>query len=205
MLTSISENDNLLLRVIDQAWREAVDRSGPDLACKLGCTECCFGPFPINMLDAWRLRRGMQALPEERVRRIRLRAAGAWRRMSPVFPGDVKTGIFDEDELAEERFAEKFAHEPCPALDPQTGACELYDFRPISCRTFGPPVRIAGENLPPCRLCFQGVSEHRVNACRVEIDPDMIEEAILSDLEAEGTPCGQTIVAYVLQEIETED
>lgn len=196
---SISENDSELLRVIDDTWRQAVSLSGTDLVCRLGCTECCIGPFPVNMLDAWRLREGMLQLPEDRAERIRLRAGGAWRRMSAAFPGDASTGIFHEDEAAEERFNTKFAHEPCPALDQRTGACELYHHRPLSCRTFGPPVRIGGENLPPCRLCYQGVSDHRVNACRVEIDPDMVEDAILTDMEEQGTPSGQTVIAFVLK------
>jgi Fe-S-cluster containining protein len=200
MHTSISQNDKELLRVIGDAWQQAVSLSGSLLVCKAGCTECCIGPFPINMLDAWRLREGMRQLPAGSAERIRLRAAGAWRRMSPQFPGDISTGIFREDEEAEERFSARFAQEPCPALDPRTGTCELYAYRPISCRTFGPPVRIGGENLPPCRLCYQGASEHRINACRIEIDPDMIEDAILADLEEEGSPSGQTLIAFVLKE-----
>lgn len=199
MPTSISENDQQLLRVIDDAWQQAAALSGPLLACKVGCTECCHGPFPINMLDVWRLREGLRQLPPDRAERIRLRAGGAWRRMSPEFPGDPATGVFHEDGEAEIQFSTKFAHEPCPALDQRTGACELYAHRPLSCRTFGPPVKAGPEHLPPCRLCYQGASEHRINACRVEVDPDMMEDAILCDLEQDGGPYGQTVIAFVLR------
>jgi Fe-S-cluster containining protein len=197
---TVAQNDHELLRVIDDAWQQAVSLSGSMLVCKIGCTECCIGPFPINMLDAWRLREGMRQLPPDRAERIRLRAGGAWRRMRAAFPGDAGSGIFHEDEDAEERFSSTFAQEPCPALDPRSGTCELYAHRPLSCRTFGPPVRIGGENLPPCRLCYQGASDHRVNACRIEIDPEMIEDAILSDMEQDGSPPGQTLIAFVLKE-----
>ncbi len=45
----------------------------------------------------------------------------------------------------EHEFAAQFAQVPCPALDPATGHCDLYVHRPITCRTFGPPVRFADD------------------------------------------------------------
>src|SRR5262249_4998009 len=97
MPSSISENDQQLLRVIGDSWREAQIKSGKLLACRPGCTECCFGPFPINPLDAWRLREGMKKLTWAKGTAVRLRAGGAWRRMRDSFPGDLASGILDEE------------------------------------------------------------------------------------------------------------
>jgi hypothetical protein len=52
----------------------------------------------------------------------------------------------------------------CPALDPGSGACVLYDWRPLSCRTFGPPVRVAREDLPPCECASAGRRGRRSSA-----------------------------------------
>ena len=78
-------------------------------------------------------------------------------------------------------------------LDPRTGRCELYDHRPLTCRTFGPPVRIGETDLPPCRLCFQGAPEETVEACRVEPDPHGLEDRLIARLSGE-----ETLIAFAV-------
>ncbi|HEY4562240.1 MAG TPA: YkgJ family cysteine cluster protein, partial [Thermoanaerobaculia bacterium] len=64
-------SDRRLLQVVDGAMAEAARRAGSWLACRPGCTECCHGPFPINRLDARRLREGMERLAETDPERAR--------------------------------------------------------------------------------------------------------------------------------------
>ncbi len=197
----IERGDRLLLRVLSDSLREAARRAGPRLACRIGCTECCIGPFPITLLDAWRLRRALRQLASrdpDRAARIRLRASNSLARLAASFPGDSRSGLLSPDPQAEEEFASLHEGEPCPLLDPLTGACELYEARPVSCRTFGPPVRLGQDDLPPCRLCFQGASAGELEVCRVAMDPDGIEDAVLAELEAACGAAGQTIVAFAL-------
>ncbi len=68
----------------------------------------------------------------------------------------------------------------------------------MSCRTYGPPVRIGGERLAPCRLCFVGASAAEVERCRIEIDPEGLEDRRLDELHAVGFPNGEKLVAFVL-------
>ncbi len=49
------------------------------------------------------------------------RAREAVSRLSKDFPGDPDSGLLNEGEEAERRFAEFANEEPCPALDPLTG------------------------------------------------------------------------------------
>src|SRR5580700_10706276 len=138
----LSIKDQELIQIADSALAEAAHRSGEWLVCRPGCTQCCIGAFPINQLDALRLRRGLADLASgapERAGRIRERAREAVARLSPDFPGDPVTGLLDEGDEAAERFADFANDEPCPALDPETGLCELYESRPMTCRVFGPP------------------------------------------------------------------
>jgi Fe-S-cluster containining protein len=87
---------------------------------------------------------------------------------------------------------------PCPALDPRTGLCELYEYRPWTCRTYGPPIRIGDEDLPPCPHCFEPTPEPLLEALRVEPDPEGLEDALLDALErAEGVR-SETVVAFAL-------
>ncbi len=193
--------DRLLLDGVDAAVAEAVRRAGPWCACRVGCTECCHGPFPINAIDAWRLREGLNALragDPARADAVQARARRAVTVMADAFPGDAATGELAGDEPAEQAFWERFASMPCPALDGETGACELYESRPVSCRTYGPPIRFGDQALPPCRLWFAGAAAGAVEQARVEPDPNDQERALL-EMELEQGNRGDTIVAFALR------
>ncbi len=113
--------------------------------------------------------------------------------MRAEFPGDPATGVLSDEAEALDRFLEKHAALPCPVLDPVAGLCELYEARPISCRTFGPPVRIGEEDLPPCHLCFREAELAEVEACRVVVDPDGLEDRLLQQLGD-----AETVIAFAL-------
>ncbi len=200
MPASLERTESLLLQIVRTNMEEAERLAGANLYCHPGCTECCIGPFPINMLDALRLQRGMAELyrtDPERFDRIRDRAEGIVAFVRGAFPGDRETGVLNDDGAAAERFATHFETLPCPALDSETGLCDLYAWRPIACRTFGPPVRFGDELLPPCRLCYKGATADEIKAGRVAVDPDGIEDVLLDQLAVSGLK-GHTIVAYAL-------
>lgn len=136
-------------------------------------------------------------LAPERAARVRERAREAVSRLAQEFPGDPATGLLDEGELAEKRFAEFANDEPCPALDPETGNCELYESRPMTCRTFGPPVR-SEEGLGVCELCYHGASDEEIASCEMVPDPDNLESALLQQLGRTPGVHGDTIVAFAL-------
>jgi Fe-S-cluster containining protein len=143
--------EGALIQIVDAALAEAARKSGAWLVCRPGCCECCMGPFPITGDDAARLRLGLADLDSRdsaRAARIRTRAR-AWA---------------DGDD------------EACPVLDPDTGTCDLYAARPLTCRTFGPPVRCASGALAICELCFHGATEEEIAACVVDLDPKFLEQ-----------------------------
>jgi Fe-S-cluster containining protein len=195
-------SDQTLIQIVDAALADATRRSGEWLVCRPGCSHCCVGVFPINQLDAQRLRAGLDDLEitaPARAQLVRARARETVRRLSPEFPGNLETGVLDEDESeeAEQRFSEFANEEPCPALDPSTGTCELYASRPMTCRVFGPPVR-SEDGLGVCELCFHGASNAEIAACEMKPDPDDLERALLEDLEDKTGRGGNTIIAFCL-------
>ncbi len=177
--------DAELVRIVDAALAEASRKAGDWLACRLGCTQCCIGPFAITPLDAARLQSGLADLEfrdPARAARIRRRAGESVARLSREFTL--------EQLLSDDRAGE---NEPCPALDPESGACDLYSARPITCRTFGPPVRFGGDALAVCELCFQGAAVREIAACEVDVDPGNLEAELLEAFQP-----GVTIVAFAL-------
>jgi Fe-S-cluster containining protein len=195
--------DQQLVQIVDAALVETARKSGPWLVCRPGCTQCCIGPFPISQLDAARLRQGLQQLETQdpvRAARVRDRAEASVARLSSGFPGNPATGILAEDEEAEAQFADFANDEPCPALDPATGMCDLYAARPMTCRTFGPPVRSGPEGgLGVCELCYHGASDDEIAACEMKPDPDNLEESLLREVEETTGERGSTIVAFCLR------
>ena len=190
--------DSELVQIVDAALEDSACRSGSWLACRPGCKQCCIGVFAISQLDALRLREGMAELEKndpERANRVRRRAQAAVRRLKVRFPGNASTGILAEDEDEFENFAND---EPCPALDPETGTCDLYASRPMTCRVFGPPVRSDG-GLGVCELCFQGASPEQIAACELHAETDELESMLLKDVERTTGKHGNTIVAFALR------
>jgi len=158
------------------------------------------GVFAINQLDAVRLQQGLAGLEVGdpiRAQQVRERARASIARLALDFPGDPVTGILDEGETAETRFAEFANDEPCPALDPQTGLCDLYAARPLTCRVFGPPVQ-SENGLGVCELCYHGATEDQIAACEMAVDPEAMEPALLDELERSTGRRGRTIVAFAL-------
>jgi Fe-S-cluster containining protein len=195
-----SSGDQKLIQIVDSALADVTRRSGKWLVCRPGCTQCCIGVFSINQLDAARLRRGLADLEKkapERAAQVRQRARESIARLSFEFPGDPVSGLLDEGEEAERKFSNFANDEPCPALDPATGNCELYESRPMTCRVFGPPVQ-SEEGLCVCELCFQGATEKQIASCEMIPDPDDLESRLLEKLEKNAGTRGNTIIAYAL-------
>jgi Fe-S-cluster containining protein len=185
--------DPELVQIVDRALAEAVRKSGSWLLCRPGCHECCIGPFPITQLDAARLREGLTELhgrDPQRAARVRGRAQSAVDRIRREFPAAPVQTVLEVDEAA--------GDELCPALDPATGTCDLYTARPITCRTFGPAVRLRSESLGICELCYRGATDEQIAACEVVVDPDRLESELIDQLERTTGPRGETIVAFAL-------
>jgi Fe-S-cluster containining protein len=198
---SLLRADGDLVDAVDAKLARAARKAPGQMACKAGCSECCIGPFPINRLDAWRLREGLadlRSLDPARADAIVERARKAVTLFRSGFPGDPETGRLGGDEGIEDQFLERHAGVPCPVLDPASQTCELYAHRPLSCRIYGPPARFGGGSLPPCRLCFTTAGPEIIEANRVDPDPDGLEQAILSRLKRDDGDEGETLIACAL-------
>jgi Fe-S-cluster containining protein len=217
----ILQQDIQLIQIVDAALADATFRSGPHLVCRPGCTQCCHGAFAINPLDAFRLRTAFSEMSIQnpvQAAAIAERARQYLAEFGPGFPGNRETGILGttpEDEAAFEDFANEAA---CPALDPVTGLCEVYYARPMTCRIFGPPVRMSSvetankpsnddpedsEGLAVCELCFTEATPEEIAAAEMTV-PWTEEQSLLDQLgkldQLGQMPlgAGSTIVAYCL-------
>ncbi len=177
---------------MDGALADAARRAGAWLACKPGCTQCCHGAFAINALDVARLRAALNEADPVIAEAVRQRARAWIGEFGPDFPGDPAAGVLGTSEDDRARFDEFANDVPCPALNPDTGLCDVYARRPMTCRVFGPPTRVE-DGLGCCELCFVGASEAEIAACEMPV-PHNLEEQLL----AETGDTGETVVAFAL-------
>jgi Fe-S-cluster containining protein len=183
---------------MDAALLDAARKAGAWLACRPGCTQCCHGAFAINALDTARLTQGMDVLrgaDPSRAAALEQRAQAWIEQFGAEFPGDAQRGVLGTSEEEQERF-EEFANEAaCPALNPATGLCDVYEWRPMTCRVFGPPVRMdEGDAVGCCELCFAGASEDEIAACEMTV-PLEFEENLIAEIH----DASETVVAYAIK------
>ncbi len=198
---ALPEGDSELVQIVDAALADAARRAGPWLVCRLGCTQCCYGAFAISELDALRLAAGMDTLRSENPRlasEIERRATEWIGKHGSDFPGDPRSGRLGDTDTDRARFEEYANEAACPALDPATGRCDVYEWRPMICRVFGPPVRIdAGSGdakaLAHCELCFAGATPAQIAACEMPV-PHELEEKLDDAIPAQA----ETLVAFAL-------
>lgn len=184
----------------DELLSSAADRAGRHLVCTPGCTACCIGIFDITALDADRLRRGLRQLlgVDPRAAQALVETARLqWSRLEPHFPGDSAKGVLEDDQRVREALFGSFSELPCALLD-ASGRCRLYAHRPLSCRSYGMPVRLGEVVLEPCPLNFTTAGPTEVEASTMVLDPDDLEGALLEAMSRGGKPAADTIVCAAL-------
>jgi Fe-S-cluster containining protein len=194
----IDATERRLLEVLDRGFARTQRRAGKHLLCARGCHDCCFGPFPITRLDVRRLRSGLRHADKGVVESIVADARKAVAVLRSGFPGDPGCGKVEPDQEALDGYLEELAGLPCPVLDRATGACRLWEYRPVACRTYGPPLSFEGEHAPHCKLCFVEATPAMVEDCRWEPDPEGLEQKALRELGVGEGEDWETLIAYAV-------
>lgn len=148
-----------LLRQLDDWFNDGVANSGGAVPCRAGCTACCHGPFDISAADARLVASAIAESPGE------IRDGIVMRARAQLAAGQVVDRQWQHpwrvDQLGDESFdriADAQAGDPCPALDPVSGACLIHHARPATCRLTGlalaTPEGDVLENICPIRHQF---------------------------------------------------
>ena len=162
-----------LYRKTDHWFQRATAALLGEVPCRLGCTSCCIGPFPITLLDVHTLQQGLACLPPDHRHRIEQRAIEQTAAMETAFPQLIRTDLLDNwPDRDIDRLVTEFHHHPCPALETD-GRCGIYHHRPLVCRSMGIPTEDRGlpmapaRSKPSSRFCGSPLySEKKKNASR---------------------------------------
>jgi Fe-S-cluster containining protein len=141
-----------LYRKTDHWFQRATAALLGEVPCRVGCTSCCIGPFPITLLDVHTLQQGLAGLPLDHRHRIEQRAIEQTTRMETAFPQLTHTELLDTwSDQAIDQLVKEFHDHPCPALEAD-GRCGIYDHRPLVCRSMGIPTEDGGLTYGACEI-----------------------------------------------------
>jgi len=129
----VSGSYKRLLSKADEHFRTVAASQPVNVTCGKGCSFCCYGLFEISAADVAIVGEGLEALDRRTRERIVRKA-----RKIVVDSDHPAIGSISEEE--KEAFFDRTATVPCPALG-DDGCCEIYESRPLVCRTFGLPLR----------------------------------------------------------------
>ena len=148
-----------LLETIDQWFAGCISASGSEITCRRACTGCCRGLFEISLLDARLLQLGFNSLAAPIRQKVLLQAEDRLTLLQQQWPEFKHPYILnflphdDWQEMPEDD------QTPCPLLS-DDGLCQVYEYRPMTCRLHGlPNIDISGECFSDkyCSLNFKGV------------------------------------------------
>lgn len=141
-----------VLAQADEFFRGVMRTQPQNMQCGRGCSLCCHGLFEIGSGDVPLIAEGLAALHPMRRKKI-------VRRAVEIVASSVHPNLRECSAEAKEEFFERTASTPCPNLN-DAGECQIYEYRPLVCRTFGLPLREGDTYLGDvCELNFGGASE----------------------------------------------
>jgi Fe-S-cluster containining protein len=190
--------------VADAGWSSgaALAREG-DLACRAGCFGCCVGLFEISFPEATLAASGFGKLPAAEKEDVVRRAERIVSTTARHFPGDPATGLLDpgRTEEADDRYFEVVADTACPMLELPSGRCRIYEYRPVTCRTYGLGWKSGDQMVhPSCGLNFVGAGEAR--QLETGVDLALLEDGERAVVESAAeiglSPGDETTLAHAV-------
>jgi len=139
-----------LVAIADRAFEQVKDKHPDCIRCKVYCSDCCFALFDLTLIEALyinnRFRETFEGAGRENLLEKCNAADRAIYRIKKQAYKDSESGKDSRmiiEAISEERIR-------CPMLNEQS-ECDIYDFRPITCRLYGIPTSI-GEESHTCGL-----------------------------------------------------
>ena len=143
-LDAVFNKYETLVKQIDDIFEKVKEQYVDLVNCKLECSDCCHALFDITFVEALYINRKFKDnLLEEKRTKILEKANKADRTIYQVkrkaFKA-VESGEKTEEQVLLEIAAERVR---CPLLNDEN-LCDLYAFRPLTCRMYGIPTSIGG-------------------------------------------------------------
>ncbi|MFZ2491441.1 MAG: YkgJ family cysteine cluster protein [Thermoanaerobaculia bacterium] len=146
------DNYRKILERADAHFTSVASSQPQNLQCGRGCSLCCHGLFEIGSGDVPVVADGLEALHPSRRRKV-------IRKALAIVESSRHPNLRECEPEEKEDFFDRTQATPCPNLD-ESGACMMYEHRPLVCRTFGLPLREGRKYIGDiCELNFHESSD----------------------------------------------
>lgn len=133
-----------IVALADNVFEEVKSNYPECVKCKIECSDCCHALFDVGFAEAFYIntafREKFQGAELEVLLEKANRADRAIHKIKKNAYKDLQNG---KDETA---ILEKMAEQRvrCPMLN-ESNCCDIYEFRPVTCRIYGIPTSIGGK------------------------------------------------------------
>lgn len=162
-----------LVQKVDTAFERMKERYPHEISCRPGCSDCCHALFDLTLIEALYLNHHFKKLygdePRERVLEKANRADRKIYKIKRAAFKSSQEGKDDETilrDIATQRIE-------CPLLNARN-LCDLYDRRPIACRSYGIPTAFGGKG----HTC--GFSGFKEGESYPTLNQDIIQDELLT-------------------------
>jgi Fe-S-cluster containining protein len=184
----------VLVNTIEDVVTKVKGDHGDCVACKPGCSDCCYAIFDLTLIEAMYIKHKFDELFTGKRRHAIITEANDTDRA--IFK--MKKNATEAEKVGVEgrKIIERISKEKikCPLLDDKN-QCSLYEFRPIACRVYGIPTSTAGEGHT-CGLSGfkQGVAYPTLNMDRVYAQLYSISNGMVRGMNSKYRQMGDILV-----------
>jgi len=193
-LEPIFEKYEAFVKQIDEVFKKVCSDYPDCVKCGLECSDCCFALFDLSLVEALYINLKFLENIGDKKDKV-LEAANRIDRnlhqlKRKAFKA-VESGQKSEEQVLFEMAAERSR---CPLLN-EKNRCDLYAFRPITCRLYGIPTSIDGRGHT-CGLSGfkEGVSYPTVNLDTVNAKLKAFSEEIVAALRSTHLKMGDVLM-----------
>ena len=132
-----------LAKAAEQIFEKVKTEFPVEVTCKIECSDCCHALFDISLVEALYLNHHFRDRRMDDKREKILEKANSADRTIYKIKRDAKKRLergHTEESLLVSIAAERVR---CPLLN-EKDHCDLYEYRPVTCRFYGVPTEIAG-------------------------------------------------------------
>jgi len=193
-LTSYFEKYEALVAQADGAFDRVKKAHADCVKCEEKCADCCFALFDLTLIEALyihhKFNEKYQGSEKAELLEKSNRADRRIYKIKREAYNELQTGKNEGEILA----AMALERVRCPLLN-EKELCDLYDYRPITCRFYGVPTAIGGAGHTCGKSGFkQGEKYPTVNLDAVHSQLQRISAELLRDIQSKNIKLADLLV-----------
>ena len=193
-LTSYFEKYEALVAQADGAFDRVKNAHADCVKCEEKCADCCFALFDLTLIEALyihhKFNEKFQGSEKAELLEKSNRADRRIYKIKRKAYSDLQAGKNEGEILA----AMAFERVRCPLLN-EKELCDLYEYRPITCRFYGVPTAIGGAGHTCGKSGFkQGEKYPTVNLDAVHSQLQQISAELLRDIQSKNIKLADLLV-----------